>query len=70
MGHTIRKKLRTSEEALGTLGPRNTTLVKGGWGSSGNGEHLFFIAGGLCLKRVTGHLLVKMVRWRNAAPIA
>ena len=67
MSHMIREKWRTSEEALGTSGHRKTTSLTGGWGSSGNGKHLLFIVGGLCLKPVTGHPLAKKVRQSDVA---
>ena len=52
---------------FGGVGPSEYDIGDGRLGILGNGERLFFIAGGLCLKPVTGHLLVKMVRWSNAA---
>ena len=38
IGHTVRKKWRTSEDALGALAPQRTKFVAGGWESSGNME--------------------------------
>ena len=64
MGHAMRKKWHTSEEAAGMLGLQKTTSGTGGWGSSGNGKLACSLYS--FLKRVTGHLLAKMVRWCDA----